>query len=77
MFVKLGAAGLAGHGSDFGHGEDNLFGLTSETVTVVERYAGQSADIDGERPLVERREEAASECEENAYAHNEKERYAD
>ena len=66
VLVELGAARLAGHGPDLGDREQQLLGLPSDAVRLLERDARQGADVDRERPLVERGQETPPEREEGA-----------
>ena len=66
MLVEFCAAGLAGYGLDFRHSHQQCLRVPADIVRLLQRHARESADVDGERAFVERREEAASEAEEHA-----------
>ena len=61
MLVEFSAAGLVGHGPDFRDGEEDVFSHPADIVGFLQRNSRQGADIDGERALIESREEAAAE----------------
>ena len=72
MFIQFGTSRFAGYGLYFGDGEQQFFGTVSHFVALFQRNTRQRTDIDGKRALIERRQEAASECEEYPQS-NEKE----
>ncbi len=65
MFVKLGAARLAGHRKHLGSIKYNTLRLTAYAVALLKRNPRQGAHVNRERTLVERRKEAAAKREEN------------
>ena len=64
VLVELGTSRLAGHGLDFGNLEQQLLGPATDVVRLLERDARQGTYVDGERPFVERRQEAAAQGKE-------------
>ena len=64
MFVQFGTSRLAGYGLYLGDSEEELLGTPPYAVALLQGDAGQRTDIDGERPLIERRQEAVTQGEE-------------
>ena len=65
VLVKLGAAGLAADGEDLGDAHQDLFGLTSEPVGLLQGDAGDRAHCNRKGAFVEGGQEAAAEGEEH------------
>ena len=64
VLVQLGATRLTGYGLHLRNLQQNLLDGATHLVRLFERGAGHCADIDCHRTLVERGQEAATECEE-------------
>ena len=60
MLVEFGAAGLAGYGLEFRNSHQQCLRVPADIVRLLQRHARESADVDGERALIEGWEEAAS-----------------
>ena len=71
VFVQFGASRFAGHGLDFGNREQQLLGAAAYAVGLLERNARERADVDRERPFVERRQETAPLREKQSQGHGE------
>ena len=57
VFVKFGTPRFACHIAHLGYLQQQLLGLAPYAVALLKRYPGQCAHVDGERALVERRQE--------------------
>ncbi len=67
MFVEFGTSCLSANGYNLGSLEDDSLGLAPDFVALFKRYSRKCGHIDCERAFVERRQESATEGE-NQYA---------